>query len=285
VSIEGIRKRQGALGIEEVTNLDSELAKATDRHARREQIAPEIISWIKESPNARMIYFGPSRQDATLMSFLLRQKGIRACHIDSDTDDGTRRQLIADFKSGQIQVICNCEILTAGFDCPQVTHLVIARHTVSAVLYEQMLGRGIRGPRFGGTEKCIVGYCQDDFETDTLPELAWNLVLQHWGLENISSRESESSVVAASEHNSNVFQLPTRSRQHQMPDPNLCQAILDWNKGTKKMSNRWELFLLGCLSKYLTTISKRQDADSKLIFNCEKAIERATYLGFGRKTA
>jgi len=30
-------------------------------------------------------------------------------------------------------------------------------------LWEQMIGRGLRGPRFGGTERCIVYDCVDNF--------------------------------------------------------------------------------------------------------------------------
>ncbi len=33
---------------------------------------------------------------------------------------------------------------------PKVTHVVISSPTVSQVLYDQMIGRGLRGPKFGG---------------------------------------------------------------------------------------------------------------------------------------
>ena len=45
------------------------------------------------------------------------------------------------------------------FRCAAV---VIARPTASPVLYEQMIGRGMRGPRFGGTDECLVVDVEDN---------------------------------------------------------------------------------------------------------------------------
>jgi superfamily II DNA or RNA helicase len=55
-------------------------------------------------------------------------------------------------------------VLTTGFDAPKVQAIVIARPTVSPVLYEQMIGRGMRGPRFGGTERCLVVDVADNIQ-------------------------------------------------------------------------------------------------------------------------
>ncbi|MCY3568274.1 MAG: restriction endonuclease, partial [Chloroflexi bacterium] len=41
-------------------------------------------------------------------------------------------------------------------DAPAVSAALIARPTKSLVLYSQMVGRAIRGPRMGGTEACEV---------------------------------------------------------------------------------------------------------------------------------
>jgi superfamily II DNA or RNA helicase len=49
-------------------------------------------------------------------------------------------------------VLCNYGVLTTGFDAPKTSAAVIARPTSSLVLYSQMVGRAIRGPRAGGNE-------------------------------------------------------------------------------------------------------------------------------------
>jgi superfamily II DNA or RNA helicase len=103
------------------------------------------------------------------MAFLLRQAGAPAAVLSGVTRDVTRRQVVTDFKQGELRVLCNCEVLTTGFDAPRVTHVVMARPTVSRVLYEQIVGRGLRGPRFGGTETCVVIDCEDNFRGDRPP--------------------------------------------------------------------------------------------------------------------
>ena len=47
-------------------------------------------------------------------------------------------------------------MLTTGFDAPKTEAVIIARPTLSIVLYSQMVGRGLRGKAVGGTERCTV---------------------------------------------------------------------------------------------------------------------------------
>jgi superfamily II DNA or RNA helicase len=56
----------------------------------------------------------------------------------------------------------------------------MARPTVSQVLYEQMLGRGLRGPKFGGTEQCVIIDCEDNYRADR-PRLGYQLFRDVWG--------------------------------------------------------------------------------------------------------
>jgi superfamily II DNA or RNA helicase len=53
-------------------------------------------------------------------------------------------------------VVTNFNVYTEGFDAPVIAALVIARPTYSPNRYMQMLGRGLRGPRNRGTERCTV---------------------------------------------------------------------------------------------------------------------------------
>lgn len=129
---------------------------------------------------AQVIYFGPSVVDAECMAFLLRQHAISAAFISGGTRDVTRRKIIADFKAGTLRVLCNCEVLTIGFDAPKVSHIVMARPTVSQVLYEQMIGRGLRGPRFGGTATCGIIDLEDKYRSER-PKLGYQQVREIWG--------------------------------------------------------------------------------------------------------
>jgi len=55
----------------------------------------------------------------------------------------------------------------------------MARPTVSRVLYEQIVGRGLRGPKFGGTETCVVIDCEDNFRGDR-PPLGYETFRRVW---------------------------------------------------------------------------------------------------------
>ncbi|NJL55457.1 hypothetical protein HC928_09910 [bacterium] len=93
---------------------------------------------------------------------LLRRKGRSAAVVTGETRRATRRHIIEEFRAGRLRVLCNYGVLTTGFDAPKIRAVIIARPTTSVVLYEQMIGRGMRGPLNGGTEECLVIDLQDN---------------------------------------------------------------------------------------------------------------------------
>ena len=124
-----------------------------EESGRNQQILEQLC---RLSPEWPILFFGCSVEHATAMAVLLRRRGRSAATVTANTRAATRRALIEEFRAGRIGVLCNYGVLTTGFDAPAVRALVIARPTASAVLYEQMIGRGMRGPRFGGTDRCLV---------------------------------------------------------------------------------------------------------------------------------
>lgn len=79
----------------------------------------------------------------------------------------------------KMQVLLNVEVLTTGFDIPHVDTLMLCRPTFSGILYEQMVGRGLRGPRVGGTERCLIIDFTENFERFERP-LAWQRWWEAW---------------------------------------------------------------------------------------------------------
>jgi DNA repair protein RadD len=154
---------------DDIERIDQELSLRADRPQRRLVVLQHVLS-VCHDPKNSVLYFGPSVLDAECMAFLLRQEGVPAAVVSGSTREVTRRKLISDFKAKRLRVLCNCEVLTTGFDAPRVTHLVMARPTVSRVLYEQMVGRGLRGSVFGGTDECVIIDCEDNYkDADRLP--------------------------------------------------------------------------------------------------------------------
>ena len=51
---------------------------------------------------------------------------------------------MADFRAGRVRFLCSCQMISEGWDYPELGILVMARPTLSRVLYLQQLGRGLR---------------------------------------------------------------------------------------------------------------------------------------------
>lgn len=64
--------------------------------------------------------------------------------VSGKTSEDERRDLLADFECGRFQFLCNCALLTEGWDSPRVSCVAMARPTKSWGLMVQCVGRGMR---------------------------------------------------------------------------------------------------------------------------------------------
>ena len=108
--------------------------------------------------HARVIVFCPSVSSAYECANFVREQGVSSQVITAATPSEERRQAIDIFRSdgGEHIVMFNYGVLTAGFDAPRTSCVVIARPTTSLVLYSQMVGRALRGPRAGGNRRALI---------------------------------------------------------------------------------------------------------------------------------
>lgn len=70
--------------------------------------------------------------------------GVQIRHVDGSTPEVARRRILAEYASGEVQIVTNCAVLTEGFDSVQTSLIALARPTKSRALYTQMVGRGTR---------------------------------------------------------------------------------------------------------------------------------------------
>lgn len=129
---------------------------------RNTKIVSEVEKLLIEG-RKRILLFATSVSHAHLMCGILKIFASKYnCKVDcitGSTSKGTREEIIDTFRtmSEEPYVLCNYGVLTTGFDAPNVDAGVIARPTKSLVLFSQMVGRMIRGPRTpGGTEDAII---------------------------------------------------------------------------------------------------------------------------------
>ncbi len=74
--------------------------------------------------------------------------------ITGDTPDAERAYFLTRFKAGELKYLVNVNVLTTGFDSPNVDCVCLLRPTMSPGLYYQMVGRGFR--LHPGKENCLV---------------------------------------------------------------------------------------------------------------------------------
>ena len=77
--------------------------------------------------------------------------------VSGDTPKSERDRILTDFKSGKIQVVANANVLTTGFDYPELDTVVMARPTMSLAMYYQIVGREIRP--YKGKQAWFVDLC------------------------------------------------------------------------------------------------------------------------------
>ncbi|MFB6822675.1 DEAD/DEAH box helicase [Streptomyces virginiae] len=106
----------------------------------------------------RILLFSASVEHSRLLVAILSVFGLDADQVTAESTARHRDRAIARFKGpgSRPMVLSNYGVLTTGFDAPAASAAVIARPTQSLVLYSQMVGRVIRGPKAGGTPACEI---------------------------------------------------------------------------------------------------------------------------------
>lgn len=93
----------------------------------------------------RALVFNASVKAAeTTAEIFNRHRAGMAAWVCGKTEREERRRILADFAAGKLQVVCNCGVLTEGFDDPGVEVVIMGRPTKSRSLYSQMVGRSTR---------------------------------------------------------------------------------------------------------------------------------------------
>ena len=126
-----------------------------------------------------MLVFCCNVAQAELLAQALVVQGTPAGVIHHGVDPRDRHHTVAQFRRGELRLLFNVEVLTTGFDAPRVDTIVMCRPTLSRVLYEQMVGRGMRGPKMGGTEWCEIVDFTSNFGTFREPQ-AWEFFWEEW---------------------------------------------------------------------------------------------------------
>ena len=106
------------------------------------------------APGEPAIVFVRSVKEAAKTSRLWSQSGWKFENIDGSMTADQRLMLIDGLKDGRLHGLVSCDLLTYGVDIPNVSVISILRPTLSAALFFQMIGRGLR--MFEGKGACKI---------------------------------------------------------------------------------------------------------------------------------
>ena len=70
--------------------------------------------------------------------------GLSAESVSGNTSPKERDRIISEFREGKIKHLLNCNVLSIGFDFPQLDAITLARPTLSLLMLYQQIGRGVR---------------------------------------------------------------------------------------------------------------------------------------------
>lgn len=87
----------------------------------------------------KIVIFLPLVKTSIRMARILNDMGIKAVHVSGDDSSQLR-----EFTHGDARAICNAQLLSTGWDCPQVDCVLVLRPTKSLALFCQFIGRGTR---------------------------------------------------------------------------------------------------------------------------------------------
>lgn len=149
--------------VEKLGELEFFPSWAEQRVGQDDERNERIVRSIRELPSDfPVLLFAVSVENAEVLAALLSFEGIPAASISANTPDDERGSIIDRFKAGELRVITNYNVLAQGFDAPAVRAVYITRPTYSQVLYQQMIGRGLRGPLNGGSEEVLIVNVKDN---------------------------------------------------------------------------------------------------------------------------
>ena len=115
-------------------------------------------------PDWPTLIFATSVEHSKTVAALLTSGGVSARAVSADTDSAVRRRVVEQFRAGDIRVLVNYGIFNEGFDAPKTRAIVVARPVYSPNLYFQMIGRGLRGVKNGGNDRCLILNVSDNID-------------------------------------------------------------------------------------------------------------------------
>lgn len=105
----------------------------------------DVIGYYKKLADGKQaVCYCASIRHSEEMAAAFRKAGIEAAHIDGSTPPAEREHIIEEFRRGAIDILCNVDLISEGFDVPDCECAILLRPTKSLMLFIQQSMRCMR---------------------------------------------------------------------------------------------------------------------------------------------
>lgn len=146
IDLSGVGKK--STGDYNETDIETEMTKPIHLES--------IIHAYREHGEGRqhVVIFAVSIKHAEMINNMLVNNGYNTGIVHSKMSKPERADTLQKFDTGQLEFIVNVNVLTEGWDSTAVNLIMLCRPTLSAALYVQMVGRGLR--LHEGKKDCLI---------------------------------------------------------------------------------------------------------------------------------
>jgi superfamily II DNA or RNA helicase len=113
-----------------------------------------VDTYLEHVQGRKGVTFCVNVRHGEALAELFRERGVPARSVSGAMPAREREAVLAAFARGELHMLCACDLLNEGWDCPDVEVLLMARPTLSKIIYMQQLGRGTR--KAPGKESLLV---------------------------------------------------------------------------------------------------------------------------------
>jgi DNA repair protein RadD len=145
IDLTGVRMRGGEF-------VESDLAAAASDPELLRRTVAEIVE--RGADRRAWLVFACGVNHAEMIRAAMADHGVDAEVVTGADSRADRDRVIEDFRAGRLRCLINVNVLTTGFNVPQVDLVALVRATASPGLYVQMVGRGTRTAP--GKTNCLV---------------------------------------------------------------------------------------------------------------------------------
>lgn len=122
---------------------DYQTGDLSERMSAPKLVADIVATWLDRGENRPTLCFAVDRPHAALLAEQFGRSGVSTAYVDANTPREERLAIAKRFQAGDVKVICNIATMTTGVDL-DVRCIILARPTKSEMLFQQIVGRGLR---------------------------------------------------------------------------------------------------------------------------------------------